>query len=191
MYSFLEVFNVRIKNYNGSFDNDIASGTISYSLKKHFNLQFGNDKVFIGDGYRSLLFSDNAFNFPFLKITTTIWKVQYTNLYAVFQDLSIPPPANYPIEAFSFRKKYGSFHFFDVNIGKRATVGILEAIIWKSDSVRGQGYEINYLNPFIFFRPVEFSLGSADNAMIGFNAKYKISSSIIFYTRPPNLVNDL
>ncbi|MEP7168911.1 MAG: hypothetical protein ABI855_06025 [Bacteroidota bacterium] len=173
----------KIKNYNGTFDNAIASGTISYSLKKYFNLQFGNDKVFIGDGYRSLLFSDNAFNFPFLKITTTIWKVQYTNLYAVFQDLSIPPPAHYPIEDFSFRKKYGSFHFLDLNIGRRASIGILEAIIWKSDSIRGQGYEINYLNPFIFFRPVEFSLGSADNAMIGFNAKYKISSSIVFYTQ--------
>src|SRR6185436_10861610 len=61
------------------------------------------------------------------------------------------------------------------------SVGILEAIIWKSDSIRGEGFDINYINPFIFFRPVEFSLGSADNAMIGLNAKYKISSSIIFY----------
>jgi hypothetical protein len=173
----------RIKNLNGSFDYNIASGTISYSLKKYFNFQFGNDKVFIGDGYRSLLFSDNAFNFPFLKITTTIWKVQYTNLFAVFQDMLIPPPPNYPIEDFSFRKKYGSFHFFDLNIGKRASVGLLEAIIWKSDSVRAQSFDINYLNPFIFFRPVEFSLGSADNALIGFNAKFKINNSNVVYTQ--------
>ncbi|HKR03219.1 MAG TPA: hypothetical protein VJY62_01180 [Bacteroidia bacterium] len=171
----------RIKKLYGSFDYNIASGTISYSLKKYFNVQFGHDKVFIGDGYRSLLLSDNAFNYPFLKITTTIWKVQYTNLYCVFQDLLIPPPPGYPPEDFSFRKKYGSFHFLDLNIGKRASVGILEAIIWKSDSVRAKSFDINYINPFIFFRPVEFSLGSADNAMIGFNIKYKINNSNLLY----------
>ncbi len=173
----------RRKNLYGSFDYNIASGTVSYSLKKYFNFQFGHDKVFIGDGYRSLLFSDNAFNFPFLKITTTIWKVKYTNLYAVFQDLLVPSPAGYPIEDFSFRKKFGSFHFLDVNIGKRLSFGILEAIIWKSDSVRAKSFDINYINPFIFFRPVEFSLGSADNALIGFNTKYKINNSNVVYAQ--------
>jgi hypothetical protein len=169
----------RIKNLYGNFDYDIASGTISYSLKKYFNFQFGHDKIFIGDGYRSLLFSDNAFNFPFLKITTTIWKIKYMNLFTVFQDLNYRTSPDDGI----FTKKYGSFHFLDFNIGKRASFGLLEAIIWKSDTLTGRGFDINYVNPFIFFRPVEFSIGSPDNALIGFNFKYKISSSTVAYSQ--------
>lgn len=167
----------RRKNLYGSFDYNIATGTISYSLKKYFNFQFGHDKVFIGDGYRSILFSDNAFNFPFLKITTTIWKIKYVNLFTVFQDLNIRSSQDDGI----FTKKYGSFHFLDFNIGKRASFGIMEAIIWKSDSATGRGFDINYVNPFIFFRPVEFSIGSPDNALIGFNMKYKINNSNVVY----------
>lgn len=168
----------RPKRLYDNFDYAIASGTVSYSLKKYFNFQFGHDRVFIGDGYRSLLLSDNAFNFPFLKITTTFWKIKYMNLYAVFQDMKIPVADDE-----NFRKKYGSFHFLDINIGKRFSFGILEAIIWKADSVRAKSFDINYINPFVFFRPVEFSLHSPDNAMIGFNLKYKITGSLSVYSQ--------
>lgn len=167
----------RVKQLYGNFDYAIASGSVSYSLKKYFNFQLGHDKVFIGDGYRSLLLSDNAFNFPFLKITATIWKIKYMNLFTAFQDLNIRSSPNDGI----FTKKYGSFHYLDINIGNKASFGILEAIIWKSDSATGRGFDLNYVNPFIFFRPVEFSLGSPDNALIGFNLKYKINSSNVVY----------
>lgn len=171
----------RPKGIYGKRDFAIATGTISYSLKKYFNFQFGHDKNFIGDGYRSMLLSDNSPNYPFLKITTTIWKVKYMNLFAVFQDLKVQPPSNYNPEDFSFRKKYGSFHFIDFNIGKRLSIGIIEAVIWQHDSIRAKGFDINYINPFIFFRPVEFSMGSPDNAMMGINAKFKLSSHHILY----------
>jgi hypothetical protein len=168
----------RIKRFNESFDYNIASGTISYSLKRHFNFQLGHDKVFIGDGYRSLLLSDNAFNFPFLKITTTFWRIRYVNLYTVFQDMQVP------VKDFEhFHRKHGSFHFLDLRIGRRASVGILEAIIWKSDTARDRGFDINYLNPFVFLRPVEFSLGSPDNALLGFNFKYKITGRLTAFAQ--------
>ncbi len=173
----------RVKKLGSQFDYNVAYGTISYSLKKYFNFQFGNDKVFIGDGYRSLLFSDNSFPFPYFKITTNIWKVQYVNLYGVFQDMLVPHPKGYPIDDFSFRKKYGSFHYLDINIGKRASIGVMEAIIWKSDSVRAQSIDINYINPIIFLRPQEYSLGSADNALMGLNFKIKATGSITFYAQ--------
>ncbi|MBK8846076.1 MAG: hypothetical protein IPO27_05650 [Bacteroidetes bacterium] len=95
----------RAKDGDGKKDFAWSSGTISYSLKKYFNFQFGHDKNFIGDGYRSMLLSDYAPNYPFLKINTTIWKIKYMNLYSVMQDINIKPPANYNEEDFSFRKK--------------------------------------------------------------------------------------
>ena len=169
---------VKLKTGNKNFDYAFATGTISYQLKKHFTFQFGNDKNFIGDGYRSLLLSDNAYPYPFFKVITDIWKVRYINIFAVMQDLE-EEKAN---DDKAFRRKYGSFHYLDVAISKHVSVGIFEAVIWKSDSVTGhRGFDINYINPFIFLRPVEYGIGSPDNMLLGLNIKVKINSHTNLY----------
>lgn len=164
----------RIKNYDDKFDYGTVAGTIAFSLKKHFSFQLGHDKNFIGDGYRSMLLSDNSYNYPFLKVNANFWKIKYMVLYAIFQD---GPYVTVFDE--SFRRKYGVFHYLDFNIGKRLTFGILESIIWDHDSSRV--FDYNYLNPVIFLRPVEFSIGSPDNALLGVNLKYKLSSKLYAY----------
>ena len=58
------------------YDFAMSSGYISYSPSKHFNFQVGTGKHFVGDGYRSLLLSDNAFNYPYARITSTFGKIQ-------------------------------------------------------------------------------------------------------------------
>ncbi len=168
----------QIKEFKGSgFDYAWASAYISYTPSKHFNIQFGHGKNFIGDGYRSLLLSDNAFNYPYLKITTNIWRFKYINLYAQFQDLKTPH--SYYL---GYDKKYGTFHYLSYTINKRLDVSLFEAIIWKAaDSTGNRGFDINYLNPVIFYRPVEFSLGSPDNAMLGLNVSYKIRHHNVAY----------
>ena len=167
----------RVKKTGLNYDYSFATGTITYVLDKHFTFQFGHDKTFIGDGYRSLLLSDNAFEYPFLKIITTVGKFRYMNMFTVMQDLEKDDPN----DDFPFRKKYGSFHYLDLNIGNRLTVGLFEAIIWHSDTVGARGFDINYMNPFIFLRPVEFSIGSPDNALLGFNTKLELNSKNVLY----------
>ena len=49
--------------YNDGFDYAKSSGFLSFEASKNFTIQFGHGKHFIGDGYRSLLLSDNSFNF--------------------------------------------------------------------------------------------------------------------------------
>jgi hypothetical protein len=183
MDTFISKYNIipgegRIKNQYGAYDYSNVTGTIAYTINRHFNVQFGHDKNFIGDGYRSLLLSDNANSYPFLKISTTFWKVKYMNLFTVMEDLQFPAPND-----IAFKKKYASFHYLDLNIGKRISFGILESVVWSGDSSRGQGFDINYLNPFVFIRPVEFSLGSPDNMLLGFNLKVKIVPQVVFYSQ--------
>lgn len=168
----------RVKNQGNNYDYANVTGTISYTINRHFNVQFGHDKNFFGDGYRSLLLSDNAYSYPFLKISTTFWKVKYVNLFTVMEDLQFPAPND-----IAFKKKYASFHYLDLNIGKHVSFGVLESVVWSGDSSRGQGFDINYFNPFVFLRPVEYSLGSPDNMMIGFNLKVKITPKYIFYSQ--------
>ncbi len=159
------------------YDYAWASGYISYTPSRYFNIQFGHGKNFIGDGYRSLLLSDNAFNYPYLKITTNIWRFKYTNLYAEFQDLK----ASHSYDL-GFRKKYGTFHYLSYAVNKRLNIGLFESIIWKAqDSAGFRGFDINYLNPVIFYRPVEFSLGSPDNAILGLNISYKLADRYLIY----------
>ena len=38
-----------------------------------------------------------------------------------------------------------------------------------------------YLNPLIFLRPLEFALGSPDNAFIGITGKYKLYKNGFIY----------
>lgn len=158
----------RTKKLYGGFDFGVSSGSVSYALPKYFSFQLGYDKNFIGDGYRSLLISDNGYQYPFLKINANFWKIKYMVLYTMFLD----GPDGLGEER-SYRRKYGTFHYLDINIGKRLSVGFLESIIWKYDSTRA--YDFTYLNPVLFLRPVEFSIGSPDNALLGLNFKYKVA----------------
>ena len=154
------------------YDFNRASALISYSPNKYFNFQFGQDKLFIGDGYRSLLLSDNSFNYPFFKITTKFWKIQYTNIFTQFT-------ASVTALDQLFPKKYGSFHYLSYNVVKWLNVSLFEGIIWSG--ANGRGFDFQYLNPVIFLRPVEYNNGSADNAIIGATAKVKLTDKWHLY----------
>ncbi|HSZ24126.1 MAG TPA: hypothetical protein VK766_00305, partial [Cytophagaceae bacterium] len=60
-----------------------ARGYITFDvIKKIINVQFGHDKNYIGNGYRSLFLSDNSSPYLFGKVTTKVWKLNYTLLFA-------------------------------------------------------------------------------------------------------------
>ncbi|MGI8893259.1 MAG: hypothetical protein ACR2GN_07335 [Bacteroidia bacterium] len=167
----------RVKIFKESaYDYSMSFGGVIFKPSKHFTFLFAHDKNFIGDGYRSLLLSDVAYNYPFFKITTDVWKIKYVNIFAQFQDLKTPVQTNV-----AFRKKYGAFHYLDVNIGKKLKIGLFDAIIWQNDPATGRGFDMNYLNPIIFLRPVEFSLNSPDNAMIGLNTSFAFTRNHVLY----------
>ncbi|MFM7023910.1 MAG: hypothetical protein ACKOXB_13145 [Flavobacteriales bacterium] len=156
------------------YDFNRASGLISFSPNKHFNFQFGHDRLFIGDGYRSLLLSDNSFNYPFLKITTKFWHIEYINLFTQFQQVGFGGQQDALLP-----KKYGNFHYLSWNVTKRWNVSLFEAII--SAASNNRMYEFQYLNPVIFLRPVEFANGSADNVLMGATSKFKLSNKSYVY----------
>jgi len=146
------------------------SGYLSYSPNKIFNIQAGQDKHFWGDGYRSLFLSDVSAPYPFLKITTNVWHLTYVNLYTIMNDVTNPSGMKKDRHT-----KYATFHYLGWNATKRINLGLFESIVWQgSDSTRHRGYDVNYLNPVMFFRPTEYSLGSSDNAFIGFSFKVKV-----------------
>jgi hypothetical protein len=157
---------------NGSFDFGYSGGTLSYTPAKYLNLQLGYDKNFIGDGYRSLLLSDNTFNYPFLKVTATLGNVRYMAMWAQFMDFYDTPfddETPYP-------KKYGIFHYLSWNATKRLSLGLFENVMWEP-----RGLDMSFVNPIMLLRPAEYANGSPDKALIGFNGSYKISDRYVAY----------
>jgi hypothetical protein len=155
------------------------TGYVSYSPNnnKIFNFQAGRDKHFIGDGYRSVLLSDFAPAYPFFRINTNIWRLQYNVWYTWMYDVT----GSNGMQS-KYQNKFGTFHYLSYNIIKELNVGIFENIIWRgTDSNQTRTFDPNYLNPIVFFRPQEFSLGSPDNAFLGLNINAKISNTLKLY----------
>jgi hypothetical protein len=161
--------------YNWSYLTAVAS----YTPIKYLNITAGRDKTFIGDGYRSLLLSDYAEPYPFLKLTANLGNVKYMVMWANFND---PMDANLN-DYTNNRTKWGVFHYLDWNVNNRLSVGFFESIIWAGTDDNGlpRGFDVSYINPIIFLRTQEASDGSPDNALLGFTGKYKLTDGITAY----------
>ena len=158
-----------------SYDYPVAEGYLSYAPSQHFNIQFGHGKNFIGDGYRSLLLSDNSSPYPYLRLNTSFWKLKYTNTWMSLRDVR----SEVTLDG-SFRTKYMANHYLSINVTKRLNIGLFEAVMWENDNDRG--FDLNYLNPVIFYRAIEFTTGSrGGNAIIGLSGKYKFTDRVNAY----------
>ena len=147
-------------------------GSLLYDANKYFSFLLGKGKHFWGDGYRSLLLSDNAAAYPYLRIQSTFWNVKYVNLYSWHNDFRTG----------SNRNKFTTSHFLSWNITKDINLGLFETVVWQgSDSLHNRGFEVTYMNPAIFYRAPEFALGSSDNSLIGASVKFRFQKNTILY----------
>lgn len=154
-------------------------GNISFKADEVFTFQVGVGKNFIGDGYRSLFLSDYSNSYPYFKATATIWKIKYTALYTNFQDI------RYGSGSYSdFRHKFSTIHHLSFNATKWLNLSFFESIVFEAqEGSFYRGFDLSYLNPVIFLRPVEYHQGSADNALLGGGFKIKIKKNNILYSQ--------
>ena len=157
-----------------SYNKPIFQGLISYKINKYIILSGGSEKNKFGDGYRSLWLSEFAPIYPFLKLESTFWKVKYVNLWSMHDDRHSTGFSN---------KKWASSHLLSYNVNKWLNLSLFESVVWQDkDTLINRGPDINYFNPFIFFRPVEYGIGSADNSLIGAGLKLTINQYFITYS---------
>ncbi|GAA4000789.1 hypothetical protein GCM10022408_09910 [Hymenobacter fastidiosus] len=152
------------KGKRDQYDFFTARGYLTYAATRHINVQLGHDRNFIGNGYRSLILSDYSAPYFFLKLNTRIWKFNYQNLFAELSATANGPDRVYP-------KKYMALHHLSLDVTPTFNVGLFETVMFS----RGKGrFELQYLNPVIFYRSVEQQIGSADNALLGADFKWNI-----------------
>lgn len=153
-----------------------VAGHITFSPIEEITVQFGHDKNFIGNGYRSLILSNDATPNTFLKLNTKAWKFNYMNLYSLHTD-SKGFDGNSPT-----RRKYSALHHLSLNLGKNLTLGVWENVIFdRQDSLETDRFEVDYFNPLIFYRAVEHGLNSSDNILLGMDWKWNFLSRFSFY----------
>lgn len=144
---------------NNGYDYLNAQGFLGFQASKHFQLQLGHGRQFIGHGLRSLLLSDFSNNYLYLRFNTKVWKFHYQNLWA---ELTPSSPNSTPGDHI-LPKKYFAAHYLSFKPVKALEIGLFETVVFARD----KQFELNYLNPLILYRSVEHALGSPDNVLIG------------------------
>jgi hypothetical protein len=154
-----------------AYDYFDARGYVTVKAGGAIDVQFGYDKNFIGNGYRSLFLSDWGNANLFLKLNTRIWKINYQNLF-----MELMPQFTKNGDSLLDRK-YAAMHHLSMNVTKWLNIGLFEGVVFG----RRNRFDFQYLNPIIFYRHVEGTIGSPDNALAGFDFKANIAHKVQLY----------
>jgi hypothetical protein len=153
------------------YDYFDARGYITFNAAKFIDFQFGYDKNFIGNGYRSLFLSDHGNSNLFLKINTRIWKLNYQNLF-----MELMPQFKKSGDVLLDRK-YAAMHHLSMDVTRWLNIGLFEGVVFG----RKNHFDFQYLNPIIFYRHIEGTIGSPDNALAGLDFKANVAHTAQLY----------
>lgn len=161
---------------SGEVHNRLFTAGISYNPNKHFQFLLAKGKNHLGDGYRSLLLSDQAPSYPFFRLAVSGHSLKYAWIVANLKDYR----AN--TRYWDLPNKYMSVHYVSWNLTKRLNFSLYESVVWQGkDTLMNRNFEPNYLNPLVLYRPVEYSLGSADNSLMGASGSLRLFKGLVLY----------
>ncbi|MBN2668903.1 MAG: hypothetical protein JXR60_06725 [Bacteroidales bacterium] len=159
------------------FDYSQSYGFVFYKPVKAFGLQIGHGKTYIGDGYRSVIMSDESFNMPYFKLVTTLSKFRITHQFNLYQNAR-NEDGNTEIH----NRRYGSTISLSYIMSRFAEFSLIESIVWKGKQ------ENHYMPSLVAYSPLPFTNTIAygmdyptANALIGVNLRFKISKGVVAY----------
>ena len=168
------------KNTWNYSDYLMARGSVHTNLvntardNSHILMSFGHDQQFVGYGYRSLILSNFSPGSAYLRFNSKIGPFSYQN---IFKELTMGDGLFSGSEI--KESKYLAAHRGALELGESGVeLGFNEMIIHHRPN---GGFDLNYLNPIIFYRSVERDLGSGDNALLAFDARWKRKSFTYYF----------
>jgi len=163
-----------IDRLNG-YDYGYAEAFLAYNLSKHSSLTLGHGNHMIGNGVRSLLLGDDGPNYFYLKLQVQVWKLHYQCIWAELATL----PARLTPNNTLLPKKYMANHYFSFKPRQNLEIGLFESVVFS----RENNFELQYLNPVIFYRTIEHQLDSPDNVLLGLNLKWNLYQRVSLYSQ--------
>jgi hypothetical protein len=176
---------------NGGFDYSMATAYITWNATRFLRLKLGNDKDFLGTGYRSVLLSDNAFNYTHFKID--LWfakrKFKYTLNYALLQNLTRLPKGETPESL--FERKNGIFHYLSYKPIHNLEFGVFNGVIMPRNPLgESASFYVNYFMPIIFWNTIFNAESDSFVQKAGFNLSWFIFKNWNFYFQADIGLND-
>ena len=152
-----------------------AVGSIAYQASPGVQVEAGNRQHHWGHGWRSLWLDRQAAPLPFLRLHAATERVRYIHLIGRTGHRSVGSPTDYPGAiprspgAYALKRhSWLAAHVVEVDFSPAWEGSLFGAVTWlANDSGYTRRFEPVYAAPFIAFRPAEYALGSADNALIG------------------------
>lgn len=129
------------------FDYAYAVGNIVYKPHRAVILSAGNTSQFIGDGYRSLLLSDNSIPAPFFKATIRISKKWQFNYLRMRLLNLIRKPVGSSAETYYDPKAF-SVNYLTFQPNEKWAISFFEGVVWaKGDSLTTKAVHPLFYNP--------------------------------------------
>ncbi|MCC2600359.1 hypothetical protein [Sphingobacterium sp. FBM7-1] len=151
--------------HSGKYDWMNATANLTYQVSDALNLSVAYDKLHIGEGYRSVLVSDNPYNFTHARVSGKVGRWQYNSIWAYMNDLRHPRVVDAQ-DPFSPRLgngvKYGAFQYVDYLAGDKLSLGLFHSLIWAQNNQQ---------------------VGGKANGGLGLNVKYRPLPQYIFYAQ--------
>ena len=166
------------------YDYPLVTGIVNYQASKNVNIQFGQDKMFIGNGYRSLFLSDNAAPFLYLQFGLNLFenKLNYHANWASLQTLDKVHSGNAKGDDL-FVKKQANFNYLTFKPNPKIEVGAFEGVMWErwNEHSSNQPFDAMFLNPIPFLTTAVKSSDTLVSSILGINAFIKPLRHTAFY----------
>lgn len=169
------------------FDYAYATGMVQWQVFKNLSVSGGNNPVFIGSGYRSVLYSDNSLPTMNFRINYSLgekWNFQLIRMQGLNM-LRIPFATNgealYERKAFSL----GSIYYKPT---KHLRIGLIEGGIWtRGDSIQKQAVEGAFYIPLPGAATLQEGINGKSYAYLGLDLNWRIWKVLLYgqYGRNP------
>lgn len=159
-------------------DYGLTKAYLTYSPFKFLRIKLGRDRNFLGNGTQSLFLSHFAVDYWFTNIRLDLKKIQYYWQISQMIDFIPNKPDSYGRQP----AKYAVHHQLFWSPRKNLSFSVFEAVIYASANPnQSREFELQYLNPLIFYRTVEQLIGSADNSLLGVSFKWNFLKTFQAY----------
>lgn len=155
------------------FDYAYAIGYFVYRPFEQLSIRGGNNQQFIGDGYRSVLLSDNSIYAPYLRVDWQFHpKFRFTYHRSRLMNL-LRKPASGSAESF-YDPAALAVNYLSFLPNDKISVSLFEGSKWSmGDSIVSKSPNALFYNPIPLIAP--FALNNQEvNTVLGINASYQI-----------------
>jgi len=171
-----------LTGYN-EYDFAAACGSFAVKVTKSLNFTIGYDKLFIGDGYRSLILSDYSAPMMYFKINAKIGKFEYNNIFTKALNPNYNNISNLP-ELTSVNSRYPA-KFISYNTltykYKNWQFSLIEALVMSEELPNWQ-IIMNTAPPFIRGAYNGF-MKNPGNDLAGFNITKSFTKAGVLYSQ--------